>query len=84
MQYYIIREHRLYLKLFKKSLLANIITIHWLNILFLIKQKKLLVENTIKQALEKMLRSMSKTILFIYDLKQLDKRFIVMCSSYYY
>ena len=64
-EYCITKNYRLYLKLFKLSLLINTITTLYLAILILIKQKNSLAGNIISQALKKMLRLISKAATFI-------------------
>ena len=66
MRYCTIRDYRLYLKSFKKSLLANTMAIYWQGTLISIKLKSLLAENTTGRILERMLRSISKAATFIW------------------
>ena len=78
------RGYCLYLKLYRRSLLANIMTILWLGTLVLIKPESLLAGNTINQTLEKMLRPMSRAATFVYRLKQSNISPMRSCRHYQY
>lgn len=61
---YLTKNYLLYQKFFKENLLAGTTTTFWQTFLLLIKQKSSLAKNTINQALEKILRSISKVVMF--------------------
>ena len=61
-----IKNYHLYLKLFKQNSSFDISTIYWQDILILIKLKSLLVGNIIDQALKRILKLMSKAVIFVY------------------
>lgn len=53
-------------------------------ILVLIQQKNILTGNTIRQALKKMLKPISKALTFVYYLKKSNISLIIICNLYLY
>lgn len=64
--YCITKSYDLYLKLFEQSSLAGTIMTLWNNILVSIKPKTSSTKSTIGQVFKKILRSISKTIIYAW------------------
>ena len=84
MEYWTTGDYHSYPRLFEQNSSVNTTTIFLQKILASIKQKTSLAKNTIDQASEEILRSMSKVVMYTWVQKKSNTNLIATCTPYQY